>query len=102
MSNVLIVLAVKVLTPILVGVVTPFVLDALKKANAALDAAPPYVKQGAAIAIAALITALSNLLGMELPQDIATWDTTAVKALVAGFLAIAVKQHQQLAKLKGQ
>lgn len=102
MTNMLVVLAVKVLTPILVGVTTPYVLDALKRANAWLDASPPYIKQGAAIAIAAAMTGLSTVIGVELPQDIATWDTTAVKTLVAGFLAIAVKQHQQLSRLKGK
>lgn len=96
MSDALIVLAVKILSPIVVGFVTPFVLDALKKAVKVLDAAPAYVKQGAAIGIAALITALSNAVGVSLPGDIASWDAEAVKALVAGFLAIAIKQHQQL------
>jgi len=98
----LLALAVKIVAPILVGVATPLILDALKKVSAALDTAPAYVKQGAAIAIAAVMTATSGVLGVELPQDIATWDTTAVKTLVAGFLAIAVKQHQQLTKLKGK
>lgn len=100
MSDTLIVLAVKILSPIIVGFVTPFILDALKKAIKALDEAPAYIKQGAAIGIAAAITALSNILGVQLPADIASWDSEAVKALVAGFLAIAIKQHQQLTKAK--
>lgn len=96
MPDAVVILAVKILSPIIVGFVTPFVLDALKKAIKVLDEAPAYVKQGAAIGIAALITALSNMVGVELPGDVASWDGTTVKALVAGFLAIAVKQHQQL------
>lgn len=100
MQDALIALAVKILSPIVVGFVTPFILDALKKAIAVLDAAPAYVKQGAAIGIAAIVTALSNILGLELPGDVATWDGDVIKTLVAGFLAIAIKQHQQLTKAK--
>lgn len=90
-------LALKIVTPILVGVITPFVVDALKRAVRWLDAAPAYVKQAAAIAIAALATTLGTVLGTgDLPADLAAWDYQTVEALVAGFLAIAVKQHKQL------
>lgn len=92
-------LALKILTPIIVGFLTPFVLDALKRANAWLDTAPAYVKQGAAIAIAALATTLGSWLEVgALPADLAQWDAQTVQALVAGFLAIAIKQHKQLKK----
>lgn len=94
-------LSLKILTPMAVGFLTPFVLDALKRANAALDAAPAYVKQGAAIGIAAIASTLSTVLEVgTLPADLAQWDATVVKTLVAGFLAIAVKQHQQLTRGK--
>ena len=93
-------LAVKVLSPLLIGVVTPFALDGLKHLNARLDAAPAYVKQAVAILLASFGTAATHLLGVELPTDLAAWDGDVVKALVAGFLAIAIKQHQQLKKAK--
>jgi hypothetical protein len=92
-------LALKMLTPILVGFITPFALDAIKRGNALLDDAPAYVKQGAAVGIAGAATMLSNLLEVgALPTDLAQWDQTVVKTLVAGFLAIAIKQHKQLKK----
>lgn len=95
----LLTLALKILTPVLVGFVTPFVLDALKRASAWLDAAPVFVKQGAAIAIAASATTLGSLLQVgSLPADLASWDQQTVEMLVAGVLAIAVKQHQQLTR----
>lgn len=94
-------LALKVLSPILIGVVTPHVLDAIKRVSSTLDAAPAYVKQGAAIAIAAVATALGAVVEMgSLPADLAQWDAKTVEALVAGFLAIAIKQHKQLKKEK--
>lgn len=92
-------LALKVLTPVLVGFVTPFVVDALKRASAWLDAAPAFVKQGAAIAIAAAATTIGQAIQVgSLPTDLAAWDQHTVEALVAGVLAIAVKQHQQLTR----
>ena len=92
-------LALKVLTPVIVGFVTPFVLDALKRASAWLDAAPVFVKQGAAIAIAAAATTIGHAIQVgSLPTDLASWDQQTVEALVAGVLAIAVKQHQQLTR----
>lgn len=95
----LLTLALKVVTPILVGFVTPFVLDAIKHANATLDAAPAYVKQGAAVLIASIATTLGTILETgPLPTDLSQWDTNVVQALVAGFLAIAIKQHKQLKK----
>ena len=92
-------LALKILTPIIVGFLTPFVLDAIKRASGWLDAAPGYVKQAAAIASAAVATTLGGLLEVgTLPADLAAWDAQTVEALVAGFLAIAIKQHKQLRK----
>jgi hypothetical protein len=93
-------LAVKILSPILVGVITPFALDGLKHLNATLDKSPAYVKQTLAIGIASVGTAATHLVGVELPTDLAAWDGDIIKALVSGFLAIAIKQHQQLKKAK--
>ena len=89
-------LALKIVSPILIGVITPFALDAIKRASTLIDALPAYAKQGLAIAIAALTTALGDFLGMGIPTDLALWDGEIIKALVAGFLAIAIKQHKQL------
>jgi hypothetical protein len=95
-ENTMLTLAVKLLSPILIGLVTPFVLDGIKQASAVIDGLPAYAKQGLAIAIASLATALANLVGTDIPTDLALWDGEVVKALVAGFLAIAIKQHKQL------
>ena len=89
-------LALKIVSPILIGVITPFALDSIKRASTLIDALPAYAKQGLAIAIAALATALGDFLGMGIPTDLALWDGEIIKALVAGFLAIAIKQHKQL------
>jgi len=89
-------LALKVISPILIGLVTPYVLDAIKHASKLVDGLPAFAKQGLAIAIASLATALANLLGTDIPTELALWDGEVVKALVAGFLAIAIKQHKQL------
>jgi hypothetical protein len=96
LENAALTLALKVLSPILIGVVTPFLLDAIKRSSLLIDALPSYAKQGLALGIAALATALSSYLGVGIPTDMALWDGEVVKSLVAGFLAIAIKQHQQL------
>jgi hypothetical protein len=93
-------LAIKMASPILVGFVTPFAVDAVKRGSAVVDKAPVYAKQGLAIAIASLGTALTAILGVDVPADLAAWDGEVVKAMVAGFLAIAIKQHKQLKKAK--
>ena len=89
-------IALKILSPILIGFVTPFVLDGIKQASAAVDGLPAYAKQGLAIGIASLTTALTSVVGTDVPTDLSLWDGEVVKALVAGFLAIAIKQHKQL------
>lgn len=100
MSDALINFAVKLLSPIIIGVITPFAVDFLKRANAWLNAAPAYIKQAVAIAVATIATMLTNVLGTGIPQDLAAWDGEIIKVLVAGFLAIAIKQHKQLTKAK--
>jgi hypothetical protein len=96
LSDAALTLALKVISPILIGLVTPYVLDAIKHASKLVDDLPAFAKQGLAIAIASLATALANLLGTDIPTELALWDGEVVKALVAGFLAIAIKQHKQL------
>jgi hypothetical protein len=53
-----------------------------------------------AIAIATVGTVLTTTLGVDVPADMAAWDGEVIKAMVAGFLAIAIKQHKQLKKAK--
>jgi hypothetical protein len=89
-------LALKVLSPIVIGFVTPFAVDGIKRTSGLVDSLPAYAKQGLAIFIASLATALTSLVGTDIPTDLALWDGEVVKALVAGFLAIAIKQHKQL------
>jgi hypothetical protein len=96
LENAALSLALKIASPIIIGFVTPFALDGIKRASTRIDALPAYAKQGLAIGIATLATALSSYLGTGIPTDLALWDGEVIKALVAGFLAIAIKQHQQL------
>lgn len=99
-ENAAMTLGLKILSPIIIGFITPFALDGIKRMVAFVDKSPAYVKQGLAIAIASLATALTAVLGADIPTDLSAWDGEVVKALVAGFLAIAIKQHKQL-KAKG-
>jgi len=89
-------IALKIISPILIGVITPFVLDGIKRGSTLVDELPPYAKQGLAIAIASLATGLSAVVNADIPTELALWDGEVVKALVSGFLAIAIKQHKQL------
>lgn len=88
----------KLAMPLVIGFVTPFIVDWLKKANAWLDDANAAVKQTAAIMVAGVATTLGTVIEMGLPTDLALWDETVVKTAVAGLLAIAIKQHKQLTK----
>ena len=93
-------LALKLGTPLIVGFVTPFIVDWVKKANRWVDNANSTVKQAVAIGVAGVATTLGTMLEMGIPTDLSQWDETAVKTMVAGFLAIAIKQHKQLTKKK--
>ena len=92
--------AFKIATPLIVGFLTPFVVDALKRAVKWLDQSHSAIKQAAAIVVAGVATTLSTMLEMGVPTDLALWDETMVKTIVAGLLAIAIKQHKQLTKSK--
>jgi hypothetical protein len=100
LENAAISLAMKVLSPIVIGLITPFAVDGIKSMVGFVDKSPAYVKQGLAIAIAAVGTALTDFVGADIPTDLALWDGEVIKTLVAGFLAIAIKQHKQLKKAK--
>lgn len=100
LNNAVIDLAAKAIIPILVGVVTPYIVDALKKLSSKLDNAPAYVKQGAAVLTAAAATMLTTVIDVGVPSDLAQWDTAAVKTVLAALLGIAIKQHKQLKKTK--
>lgn len=100
MQNALTDFALKLFTPIIIGVLTPFAVDGLKRINAWLANAPAYVKQAAAIAVATVATMLTEVVGVGVPADLTQWDGDVLKALLAGFLAIAIKQHKQLTRGK--
>lgn len=99
-QNAALALAMKVVTPILVGVIVPPTVDALKRATGWLDRAPAPVKQGAAVGVAAAATALSTVLGTPVPTDLTAWDTAVVQTMSAAAIGVAIKQAQQL-KRKG-
>jgi hypothetical protein len=48
------------------------------------------------MAVAAAATALTTILGADVPANLAEWDGEVVNVMVSGFLAIAIKQHKQL------
>ena len=88
--------AIGMLLPIIVGIIVPFAVDALKLANRWLDKAPAPVKQTMALVIAGLITATAAVLGIPLPTDLGAWDAGLINTVIAGLLGIAWKQHKQL------
>ena len=98
LQNTAIDLAFKVLTPVIIGIAVRPAVDLIKKANKWIDAAPAYVKQGLAVALAALATFLTHLLGVPVPADLAQWDAEVIKILLAALIAIFLKQAKQLAK----
>lgn len=91
-------LAVKIISPILIGFAVPFAVDAVKRAVGFIDRAPAYVKQGVAVAVAAAATALTHAFGVPLPADLALWDGEVLRVLFAAALGVAVKQAKQLKK----
>jgi hypothetical protein len=93
-------LALKAITPVIVGMLTPFVVDWLKKTSDKLSAAPAYVKQSAAVIVAAIGTSASTMLEYGVPTDIGQWDETAVKTMLAALIGIAYKQQKQLKRSK--
>ena len=95
-ENAAIDLAMKIVSPILIGFAVPFIVDALKRAIGWLDRAPAPIKQGAAVAVAAAITALTHAFGVPLPTDLAMWDAEVIKVLMAAALGVAIKQAKQL------
>lgn len=92
--------AFKIATPLIVGFITPFVVDWVKKANKWLDQAPAYIKQASAVAVAAIGSAIATIAEVGVPTELGAWDETAVKAVIAGLLGIAIKQHKQLTAKK--
>lgn len=98
LENQMLDLAVKILTPILIGFAVPFCVDALKRAVGFIDRSPAYVKQGIAVAVAAGATALTHAFGVPVPTDLALWDAEVVKVLLAAAIGVAVKQAKQLKK----
>lgn len=100
MSNVEISKLLEVVLPLVVGLIVPVVLDLLKRTMSWLDQSPTFVKQGAAFAIAGLATVLTQVAGIAVPAELASWDTTLVQTLVAALLGIAIKQQKQVTKLK--
>jgi hypothetical protein len=89
-------LALKSITPIIVGMITPFIIDWLKHLSTKLSSAPAYVKQGAAVIVAALGTSATTMLDYGVPTQIDQWDEAAVKTMLAALIAVSYKQHQQL------
>ena len=102
MSNVEISKLLELVLPLLVGLIVPVVLDLLKRTMSWLDQSPTIVKQLAAFVIAGVATVLAQTLGIAVPSDLASWDTTAVQTFVAALLGIVIKQQKQVTKLKAR
>ena len=79
------------LVPMIAGVLTNYALQALKRLNLALDAAPAAAKQGANALLAIIIVALCNFAGVAVVGDPATWagnvPPETIQALLAALVA---------------
>ena len=82
--------------PLVVGVLTPQLVDLLKKLSGWLDASNPMVKQALAIVIAGLMTGIAQIVGHDVPTDIGQWDVGTVHAFLAALLALVLKHSSQL------
>lgn len=86
--------------PLILGLITPRIMDLLKKASAWLDNAPATVKQVMVFVITGVATATAHALGIAIPTDLSAWDAQLVSTVLGGLLAIAMKQQTQVKKLK--
>lgn len=79
------------LIPMLAGLITSVVTDALKTLSDRLDLAPSYVKQAIAALIALVVTVAANALGVTISGDPQAWagqvPSETIQALVAALLA---------------
>lgn len=92
--------ALELAMPLVLGLVTPRILDLIKRGNSWVDGASPSVKQVLVFVITGLATSLAFALGVPVPTDLSAWDAQVVSTVTGGLLAIALKQKQQMAKLK--
>lgn len=98
-------LALTLLTPILVGPLTFLAMQGLKTTNALIDAQSPLVKRFLVALIAASLTSIGAVLGVNIECDaeaatscLATLDKEAVKAIVGAIVAYAVHALKNVKK----
>lgn len=98
-------LALTLLTPIIVGPLTFLAMQGLKATNALVDAQSPTVKRFLVALIAASLTSVAAVLGVNIECDaeaatscLATLDKESVKALVAAIVAFAVHALKNVKK----
>lgn len=89
-----------VVIPVVIGIATTPVVDALKRASNWLDAAPAIVKNLVVVAVAGLSTYLAHWLGQAVPDDVLHWDANTVSAILAAVVAAARKRGQQVVALR--
>lgn len=73
-----------------VGIVTTFIMQGIKKASMWIDSAHPALKQIIVVAIGEGLTILSKFFGVALPSDLAGFDVAAVQGLLAAGFAMGL------------
>ena len=78
------------LLPVIAGVIATASFQYLKHGVTALDAAPAWLKQIAVVLLAALLTWLGSVLGIQIPTDPHAIDPTVWTGIISGALALAI------------
>lgn len=82
--------------PIIFGVITVPIMNALKKASDWVDARPAWLQQFIVLIIAYILTQIGALAGVKLPTTIGGLDSTAVQTILVWLISQAVHIAQKL------
>ena len=80
------------LIPVIVSLLAVPALQLLKRASARVDAAPPALKAVLAVVVSAALTGLTHLLGIPLPDTLASIGKPEVQALLGAAFAMLLHQ----------
>ena len=82
--------ALALLGPLVVGIVTVPVFNAIKDAAGFIDGTPAWVKQILVTVVAVVLTFVGKWVGVALPGDLAVFAASDVQALLSAAVAMAI------------
>lgn len=94
--------AISLIVMVFGGVIIKPLMELLKRGIAALDTAPDAVKNFVVVLLASAVTALSAVIGQQLPTDVHEWSEATLKLIVTALIPILAKKGEQVNKLKGR